>query len=98
MDNKTLSCDFDEVYQKCKELDNLADELESLKESSNKKLSGELNSWSGDASTEMKNQTAALEKQAEERISEMREYANWLRTNAGIIEEADDALAGSIKI
>ena len=93
MANGTYSCDFDAVYQKCQELNDLADELENLTKGSDSDVKEEMGSWSGDTSESMNENTTSLKDNAVENAAMIREYSNWLKSNAQIIEEAEDQLA-----
>lgn len=93
MANGTYSCDFDAVYEKCAELDKLADELETVSTGGDQNLKEEMGSWTGDTSTSMHENTTSLKDSAVENAAMIREYSSWLKGNAKIIEEAEDQLA-----
>lgn len=93
MASNTYSCDFDAVYQKCDELDNLATELDELAAGSDHDIDEELSAWLGDSSEVMHDNTDTLTEDAKDKANLIREYSSWVRKNASIIEEAEEELS-----
>ncbi len=88
-----LKCSYDEIYALAEKTRKDANELDNHSKASTQELNAELSSWSGDASTEYKDNATMLSNGTQEVAEMMRSYADYLDEVADTVKEADDYCA-----
>ncbi len=89
----TYKCDYDSIYDLAEKTRRDANDLESQSKTSNQERNAQLSSWSGDASTEFKDNSDQLDKDTQAVAGVMRAYADHLDEIADTVKEADEYCA-----
>lgn len=89
----TFKCDYDSIYDLAEKTRRDANDLDSQSRMSSQELNSQLSSWSGDASTEYKDNAEQLNKDTQEVAEVMRAYADHLDEIADTVKEADEYCA-----